>query len=140
MPAALKRCPGMDRLFTLVASVLGFLGVALGAIGAHALKGRLADAPDALKRLEWWETAARYHLIHAVALFGVAAVVAQAPSLPSRLAGWLMLGGVALFSGSLYAMAMSGSTALAKVTPFGGLLFLAGWVCLAVAATKLSAR
>ncbi len=108
---------------------MGFLGVALGAFGAHGLRGFLAGKPDADQRLAWWQTGAQYHLVHALAI-GLAAAVSGA-------AAWLFLGGIALFSGSLYVMTLTGKRALGAVTPLGGLLFLAGWVAIVVAAAKL---
>jgi len=107
-------------LFT--AGVFGFLGVALGAFGAHALRGHLTDAT-----LGWWQTAVEYHLVHAAALL----VLAFVPR--NRLAVWAFGVGITLFSGSLYFMALTGVTALGVVTPVGGVAFLVGWVCLAVA-------
>lgn len=127
----------MNRALTLAASILGLTGVGLGAIGAHALKRWLGAAPDAAERLGWWETGARYHLIHALALFAIAVLAQHVPGRLPRSAGALMTLGVALFSGSLYAMALTGSRAFAMLTPFGGLCFLCGWTLAAVAARKL---
>ena len=100
---------------------MGFLGVALGAFGAHGLKKRLAGLPDGDQRVVWWQTGAQYHLVHALAI----GLAARAPG--GAVAGWLFLGGIALFSGSLYLMTMTGKRALGAVTPIGGVLFLAGW-------------
>jgi len=125
----------MNRPLALTSAVLGFLGVALGAMGAHALKhGLLEGAADAAQRLEWWETGARYHLIHALAV-GLAALWAS-KARAARVGGWLFTAGVALFSGSLYAMALTGSTAFARATPLGGVSFMAGWIALAIAAAR----
>lgn len=127
----------MNRSLTVLASVAGFLGVAFGAFGAHGVSGLLESAPDALKRLGWWETGARYHLIHALAI-GLSAVLAAHVEGPTpRLAGWLFAGGILVFSGSLYAMALTNVRVLGAVTPIGGLLFLAGWVLLGVSALRL---
>ncbi len=106
------------------AGILGALGVALGAFGAHGLAGVVADP----HLLDVWDTAAKYHLLHAVALLGVAAH----PS-PPRLAGWLFVVGVVVFSGSLYTMVLTGHTWLGAITPVGGLCLIAGWVTLALA-------
>jgi uncharacterized membrane protein YgdD (TMEM256/DUF423 family) len=114
------------RGLLLAAALLGAAGVALGAFGAHGLRARL-DA----RALEIWETAVRYHLLHAVALLALA-LSPQAPAL--RGPGWLFVAGIALFSGSLYALALGGPRALGPVTPLGGLAFLAGWLWLAKAA------
>ena len=118
-----------------VSALSGFVGVALGAFGAHGLKGRLAALPDGARRLDWWQTAASYQLIHALAL-GLVALLAD--SGPDR---WLCAAGVAfvigtLFCGSLYVMTVSGVRALGAMTPLGGLGFLTGWACLFCAALQ----
>ena len=120
----------MDRIALLLAGVLGFLGVALGAFGAHGLKKRLAAASDGDQRLAWWNTGAQYHLIHALAI-GVSTRSPDPMRHGSAVAPWLFAGGVALFSGSLYAMTLTGRRALGAITPLGGLLFLAGWAAIA---------
>lgn len=122
----------MERTYFLLAGALGFLGVALGAFGAHGLKKRLDGVPDGEQRLAWWQTGAQYHQIHALAVGLAAAIAARAPG--GTIAGWLFLGGIALFSGSLYVMTLTGKRALGAVTPLGGLLFLAGWIAIVVAA------
>jgi uncharacterized membrane protein YgdD (TMEM256/DUF423 family) len=126
----------MQRLLLLASAVNGFLAVALGAFGAHGLKNRLADLPDVARRLAWWDTAAHYHLVHALAL-GVLGLAADrlAPRWLGR-ASVAMLAGIVLFSGSLYLMASTGVTAFGAVTPFGGLGLLAGWVSFAIAALR----
>ena len=105
--------------------ISGFLAVALGAFGAHGLQARLADAADGAKRLSWWQTAAHYHLMHALALAVVAMVIAHAPQ--ARYAGVGFVVGTVLFSGSLYVMALGGPRWLGAVTPLGGAAFLIGW-------------
>jgi uncharacterized membrane protein YgdD (TMEM256/DUF423 family) len=127
----------VHRGLALATAVMGLLAVALGAVGAHALKHLLAHAADAAQRLEWWETGARYHLAHALAL-GLAAVLAPS-SKAARWAGALFIAGTALFSGSLYLMALIGQKWPAAVTPVGGLCLMAGWVAFGVAAWKLRA-
>jgi uncharacterized membrane protein YgdD (TMEM256/DUF423 family) len=112
-----------------VSGVSGFLAVALGAFGAHGLQARLADVADGAKRLAWWQTAAQYHLMHALALGLVALAVAKVPG--ARFAGVAFVVGTLLFSGSLYVMALGGPRWLGAVTPLGGLGFLAGWALLA---------
>ncbi len=84
-----------------------------------------------------FETAARYQMYHALALLGVAWVASRAPGTLATGAGWLFLIGTLLFSGSLYALALTGARALGAITPLGGLAFLAGWICLALAARRL---
>lgn len=108
------------------ASVSGFTGVACGALGAHAVK---ALGPESL---DWWNTGAKYHLIHALAIGLVAALLPRRAGLTAALFG----AGILLFSGSLYALALTGTRALGMVTPIGGLCFLAGWALLGLGARK----
>ena len=108
----------------MIAALLGALGVAAGAFGAHGLRGSV-DA----KQLEWWQTAARYQQIHAVALL----VVAWAPGPWSRARAFSALGfcvGALVFSGTLYAMALGGPRILGAVTPLGGLALILAWSAL----------
>ncbi|MDD9970094.1 MAG: DUF423 domain-containing protein [Myxococcales bacterium] len=130
----------MERMFLLLSGISGFLAVALGAFGAHGLKSKLAGLPEAVQRLGWWETAAHYHLVHALSLGLVGALATRlspaAPTLVS-VAGYGFLAGTLLFSGSLYVMTLTNLRALGAVTPLGGLCLLAGWGALALAAWKL---
>jgi uncharacterized membrane protein YgdD (TMEM256/DUF423 family) len=126
----------IERTALLLACVAGFSGVALGAFGAHGLKGRLAGAADAEQRTTWWLTGAQYHLVHALAI-GLAAIRPSPAQGGSALAPWLFLAGIALFSGSLYTMALTGIRKLGAITPLGGLSFLAGWTALAYHALKI---
>jgi uncharacterized membrane protein YgdD (TMEM256/DUF423 family) len=119
----------MDRKLIFVGAVFGFLGVALGAFGAHILKARLS--PD---MLAVFETGVRYHLIHAVAIVASAAVADRVSDRLLAAAGWLFALGIVLFSGSLYALALTGTTTFGAVTPMGGVAFLAGWMCLTISA------
>jgi uncharacterized membrane protein YgdD (TMEM256/DUF423 family) len=112
-----------------LSGISGFLAVALGAFGAHGLKARLADVTEGAKRLGWWETAAHYHLMHALALGLVAFVIARAPA--ARFAGLAFAVGTLLFAGSLYVMALGGPRWLGAITPLGGLSLLVGWAILA---------
>jgi len=109
----------------------GALGVALGAFGAHGLKSRVDAAGIAI-----WETAARYHVIHALALLATAWACDRWPGTTANGAGWLFLAGTVLFSGSLYALTLTGVRALGAITPVGGVCFIAGWVLLALAAMR----
>jgi uncharacterized membrane protein YgdD (TMEM256/DUF423 family) len=109
--------------------VMGFLGVALGAFGAHALRGTLG-----VDRLAIFETAVRYQLIHALALVAVGIVMSRRSARVTAAAGWSFAAGIVLFSGSLYALVLTGTTAFGIVTPVGGLCLLVGWACLAFAA------
>lgn len=129
---------GMERLALFGAGILGFLAVALGAFGAHGLKARLGPLPDGALRLEWWSTAAHYHLVHALALVAVAFLATRSSSVAVVVAAVGFVLGVVLFSGSLYAMTLTGVRALGAVTPFGGLAFLVGWASIAVAAWGLT--
>jgi uncharacterized membrane protein YgdD (TMEM256/DUF423 family) len=119
----------VDRTFLLLGAVAAFLGVTLGAFGAHGLRGRLT--PD---MLAVFETAVRYHMYHALALLLVAVVMGRMSGWLIQTAGWCFVAGILLFSGSLYALALSGVTILGAITPIGGVAFLAGWACLAFAA------
>jgi len=119
----------MDRTFLIVAAFAGFTGVTLGAFGAHGLRDRISP-----EMLAVYQTGVQYHLIHAVALLAVAALVPRAASRLFPTAAWLFTLGIVLFSGSLYVMALTGLTRLGMVTPLGGLAFLAGWALLAIAA------
>ena len=126
----------MQRFFRMACAANGFLAVALGAFGAHGLKSRLAPLADAARRLEWWETASHYHLFHALALGLVAAWAERMPSRGLRFAGNAFSTGIVLFSGSLYAMTLSGQTGLGIVTPFGGAALLLGWGALFFSAAR----
>jgi uncharacterized membrane protein YgdD (TMEM256/DUF423 family) len=115
------------RLALVLASLLAFLAVALGAFGAHALKTRIA--PDLLTV---WQTAVLYHGWHALALLGVGLLILHFPDRAGLAwAGWLFVTGIALFSGSLYALALTGVKTFGAVTPLGGIAFLLGWLAVA---------
>jgi uncharacterized membrane protein YgdD (TMEM256/DUF423 family) len=122
----------MARLWLLLSACAGFIGVALGAFAAHGLKSQLTPVYLAV-----FQTGTHYQLIHALALFGVGLLAVQRPSRLLNCAGALFTLGVVLFSGSLYALTLSGISTLGMVTPFGGLALLAGWVCLGMVAWKL---
>jgi uncharacterized membrane protein YgdD (TMEM256/DUF423 family) len=121
----------MDRPFFILGAASAFLSVAAGAFGAHALRSRLA--PDLLAV---FETAARYQMYHALGLIAVAWAIARWPGSSAALAGWLFVAGTVLFSGSLYLLALTGVRWLGAITPLGGVAFLAGWICLALAARR----
>lgn len=126
----------MTRALMMMAGVHGFLAVALGAFGAHGLRAAMAELSDGAKRLEWWGTAAQYHLIHALAIGLAATLLARAPG-PATVAGVAFSVGCLLFSGSLYTMTLTGVRALGAVTPLGGVAFLVGWGALTVAGWQL---
>ena len=120
------------RVALSVAALLMLVAVAAGAFGAHALKSRLA--PDMLST---WQTAVLYHALHALGLFGVALLMFHWPERTDlALAAWLMIAGIALFSGSLYALALTGNRSLGMITPFGGISFLLAWLVVAWAALR----
>jgi uncharacterized membrane protein YgdD (TMEM256/DUF423 family) len=136
----------MERTFLVLGCVFGFVGVGLGAFGAHALRARLTP-----ERFGRFETSVRYQLWHALALFAVVLVgsvrfpstgAATYPLVafegtmewPAVLAGWLFVAGIVLFSGSLYVLALTGARGWGAVTPLGGLCFLAGWAALVLSA------
>lgn len=116
-----------ERLAAFLGALNAFIAVAAGAFGAHALRARLEP-----ERLAVFETGARYQMYHALGLFAAAWLLSKGA--PARASAWLMLAGIVLFSGSLYALALSGVRALGAVTPVGGLCFLAAWALLAWAA------
>ncbi|HEX2567380.1 MAG TPA: DUF423 domain-containing protein [Burkholderiales bacterium] len=114
------------------AALLAALAVALGAFGAHALKQRLA--PDALAL---WHTAVQYHVWHSIGLLALGVIALHgAPSAWLRSAAGLFVLGILLFCGSLYALALGAPRALGMVTPFGGLAFIAAWLCLGIWALR----
>ena len=121
----------MDRLFFAIGGLCGFLGVALGAFGAHALKASLAA-----DMLAVFEVGVRYQMYHACALLAVGWAYTRWPGAFVIAAGWLFVAGIALFSGSLYALSISGARWLGAITPVGGVALLAGWLCLAWAAWR----
>jgi len=124
-----------SRVFVVIGAGSALVAVAAGAFGAHALAGTLSP-----ESLAVFETGARYQMYHALALVAVALVIDRGGGKLVRLAGWLFAGGTLLFSGSLYALALSGIRGLGAVTPFGGGAFLAGWACLMLASVRPAAR
>ena len=123
----------MARLWVLLSAFAGFTGVALGAFAAHGLKGRLTP-----EYLAVFQTGTHYQMIHALALFGVGLLALHMPGRSVNLAGGAFAVGILLFSGSLYLLTLSGIGKLGMITPFGGVAFLIGWLCLGLAAWKLT--
>ncbi|MES2491306.1 MAG: DUF423 domain-containing protein [Pseudomonadota bacterium] len=121
----------MDKIWIGFGAAYGFLAVALGAFGAHALKQRLST-----EMLAVWRTAVEYHFYHALALILLGIIARQTPSAALNAGGACFAIGVLIFSGSLYALALSDIRILGAVTPLGGLLFLAGWILLGYAVLK----
>jgi uncharacterized membrane protein YgdD (TMEM256/DUF423 family) len=118
----------MDRTFMLIGALAGVVGVGLGAFGAHGLRGRLTP-----EMLAVFETGVRYQMYHALALVATAALMGRLDGRFINAAGWLFTAGIVLFSGSLYAVALTGVSLFGAITPIGGVAFLAGWACLAIA-------
>lgn len=118
-------------LWVILGSLAGALAVGLGAFGAHALRERLE--PDALAV---FDIAARYQMYHALALLAVGFLALRVDNLAVRIAGIAFVVGIVLFSGSLYALALSGQRWLGMVTPIGGLALIGGWIALAIAAFR----
>lgn len=119
------------KIWFMWAAFSGALGVALGAFGAHGLKARVAA-----DLLQVWETGARYHMYHALALIGIAVAAKTFPSNLTTASGVCFLLGTVFFSGSLYIMTLTGLRWLGAVTPIGGLFFITGWVLLGVGAYR----
>jgi uncharacterized membrane protein YgdD (TMEM256/DUF423 family) len=115
------------RLAVALAGIFMFAAVALGAFGAHMLRGRLDPEMTAV-----WQTAVQYHAWHALALLGVGSLLLHFPGNRGlKLAAWLFVAGIVLFAGSLYVVALSGMRGAGAITPLGGVAFLAGWAVLA---------
>jgi len=121
----------MERIWLALGAANAFLAVAAGAFGAHGLKARLT--PDLLAI---FETGARYHMYHALGLLAVGLLGLHKPGGLVDASGWAMLAGIVIFSGSLYALALSGVRALGAITPIGGVAFLAAWILFALAALR----
>lgn len=121
------------KIFVLLGSLFGFLAVASGAFGAHAMADRLSP-----RMLEVWETAAQYQMYHALALFGAAWLYYQTQETTALVAGWSFTAGILVFSGSLYLMALTGVRGLGAITPVGGVAMMVGWFCCLLAALHLS--
>ncbi|WP_096607896.1 DUF423 domain-containing protein [Calothrix sp. NIES-2100] len=124
----------MTQIFLSIAAVLGGLSVAAGAFGAHALRDKISE-----RSLEIFDTASRYQMYHALALLLVALLLSRTESPPFTLiaSGWLFIIGIAIFSGSLYALSLTGVKSLGAIAPLGGAAFIAGWGALALAAWSL---
>ena len=121
----------MDRVWFALGTLAALSAVALGAFAAHAIRQRVSGDSLAV-----FETGVRYQMYHALALFAVAYAAQRWHGALPAWAGGLFLAGMLLFSGSLYALSLSGVRALGAITPFGGIAFLAGWICLGAAALR----
>jgi uncharacterized membrane protein YgdD (TMEM256/DUF423 family) len=117
------------KLFLVLGALAAMLAVILGAFGAHALRAKLAP-----ELLAIYQTAVQYHFWHALGLLLIGVVAIHMPtSLALKWAGWMMLAGIVLFSGSLYVLALSGARWLGAITPLGGVAFILSWGLLAIA-------
>lgn len=125
----------MFRVLLLLAALFGFTGVGLGAFAAHGLKGQLSA-----EYLAVFQTGVHYQMLHALALLALAALWQRLGGRLLTAAGVCFCVGILLFSGSLYALTLSGISVLGMITPVGGLMFLVGWLCLGLAAWRLPAR
>ena len=121
----------MDRTFFALGAISAALAVLFGSFGAHALRGRLSP-----EQLAVFETGVRYQLAHALGLLAAAWAVERFGGDAARWGGWLLVAGSVLFSGSLYALTLTGVRWLGLVTPFGGVAFIVGWALLAMAALR----
>ncbi|GAB2451101.1 membrane protein [Hymenobacter qilianensis] len=122
------------RLILQIAALLGALGVGIGAFGAHGLRKMLEETG----RFDTFETAVRYQFFHTLALLAVGILLAMRPDIRGlSLTAWLFLGGILLFSGSLYTLCFTGITKMGAVAPIGGLLLIAGWLGLLWAVRQL---
>jgi uncharacterized membrane protein YgdD (TMEM256/DUF423 family) len=122
----------MFKVFLVIGSISMMLAVAFGAFGSHGLQGKLTE-----KMLNVWNTGVHYHIIHGLGLLVIASFYDKLGQHSLVVwAGWLIIVGTVLFSGSLYALSLTGISKLGIITPFGGTAFIAGWVLLAIAALK----
>lgn len=122
------------KFFLIAGALNALLSVAFGAFGAHLLEGRVAD-----KYLDTWQTAVQYQMFHSIGLMVVAILMSSSllGSLGSlNWAGYLMLAGIIIFSGSLYVLSLTGISVLGAITPIGGVAFIAAWVMIVIAAVK----
>ncbi len=124
----------MQKFFVTFGAIFGFLGVAAGAFGAHALQAHFARYPELR---EIMRTATQYQMYHALALVGTGWLAEKTPGKLINFAGYAFFAGIIVFSGSLYVLVLTNRHILGAITPFGGALFLAGWASLFIAALKM---
>lgn len=123
----------MDKVFTIIGAALMMIGVGAGAFGAHGLSSYFEQFPH----LEGtFETAVRYHIYHAIGILFMAWATTRWPGSFTTWAGYLLLAGVIIFSGSLYLLVLTRQGWLGAITPIGGVAFIAGWACLLIAAYR----
>ena len=120
------------KTFIIIGAVNAFLAVALGAFGAHGLEGRVEP-----KYLETWKTGVTYQMFHAAGLLVIGLLMGKVPvAFLFTTAGWLMLAGIVLFSGSLYVLSLTKISILGAITPLGGVSFLVAWVLIMIGASR----
>lgn len=119
------------KILAIITAIMGFLAVALGAFGAHAL--RQIVAPE---MLTVWQTAMQYQMFHVLALLSIVIAGSHKPNPLLKVSAWLFVVGILLFSGSLYLLVITGIKSLGMITPVGGAMFLIGWAVLAVALVR----
>ncbi|MFZ4454066.1 DUF423 domain-containing protein [Salibacterium aidingense] len=123
----------MWKLFVILGALNAALAVGFGAFGAHGLEGKLSD-----RLMDVYQTGVQYHIMHALGLLVIGLTAAYAGGSTSlSWAGWLLFGGIVIFSGSLYTMAFTGISWLGAITPIGGTAFIAGWIMLIIAVVKI---
>lgn len=120
-----------QKWLLVLGALMGFISVAAGAFGAHALKQKLDQ-----EMLAIFEVGSRYQMYHALAMCVAAWASTVTPGIWAPLSGWLFFAGALIFSGSLYALSLTGIRLLGAITPIGGVILLIGWLCLAMAAFK----
>lgn len=121
----------MARIFVMLGSINMLLAVALGAFGAHGLKGKITD-----EYLTIYQTGVHYHMIHALGLILVGILMTKISGKMVNASGWLLFIGIVIFSGSLYALSLSGIKIIGAITPIGGVSFLVGWLLLGIVGYK----
>ena len=124
------------KFFIIAGAFNAMLAVMLGAFGAHALKEKLTE-----KYLAIWETAVQYQMFHAIGLIAIGILMSSSllgPVSQLNWAGYLLLAGIIIFSGSLYILSLSGIGILGAITPIGGVAFIIGWIMLIIAASKFA--
>lgn len=122
----------MQKTFYILASISGFLAVAIGAFGAHGMKSIL----EKHQRIETFSTGVQYHFYHTFALLAVAILMQFYSSKALTFSGWCFAAGIVIFSGSLYVLSITNFTKLGAITPIGGLFFLLGWILILVGVLK----
>ncbi|UBH13000.1 DUF423 domain-containing protein [Macrococcus armenti] len=118
------------KLFLIIGAINAMLAVALGAFGAHGLEGKLSE-----KYMDIWDKATTYQMYHALGIIAIA-ILSGTTKMNLNTAGWFMTFGIVFFSGSLYVLALTQIKVLGAITPIGGVLFIAAWVMLMIAAIK----